>query len=292
MRVIEEKSKKKKQIKALFRSPTFYILLLCSILFVWTSIEAYRIEKKSGELSLSVGLTPVLRTLFFDYPSSLQDLDDLILKYDLRSIGDLKKLSPSIQRQFQQLDAIPVWNGLVGESLFWIRTGSIEDPSPLFEKIQKGQIWRLFSPCLIHRDYMHFLFNMGWVLILGLQIEIRLKKMRMLLLIVTVGIFSNVAQYLMGGPFFLGFSGVITGLVAFIWARQKKSPDEGYPLPRSASLFLFYFVLGMVCLEGLTFALQAFAVAYFSFPIANTAHLAGGLAGVALGKCSFFARRA
>ncbi len=285
------KSWQRKKAKTLLCSLTFYILLICSVLYGWSYIESSQIEKKSGPLALSVGMTPVFRTLFFDYPSSLAGLNDLILKYEIRSIEDLKRQNVTTQRQFQKLDRAPVWNGLIGEGLFWMRTGSREDPAPLFEKIQKGQVWRLFSPCLLHQDYMHFLFNMGWVLILGSQIEVRLKKMRMLLLILIAGIFSNVAQYLMGGPYFLGFSGVVAGLVAFIWTRQQRAPEEGYPLPRTASLLLFYFVIGMTCLEGVALALQAFAIAYFSIPIANTAHLTGGLAGLVLGRFSFFARR-
>ena len=291
MRVIGEKGCRKKQAKNLFCSPTFYLLLVCSILFIWTSVESFQVKNKYGEVSLDVGLTPVLRTMFFDYPSSLENLNELILQYNIRSIEDLRSLPQDVQRQFQQLDRAPIWRGVVEELLLLIRTGNIENQAPLFEKIQKGQVWRLFSPSLIHRDYMHFLFNMGWVLILGSQLEIRLKKMKMLLLILILGVFSNTAQYLMGGPYFLGFSGVITGFVAFIWVRQKKAPEENYPLPRVASLFLFYFVLIMSFLEGIAFVLQAYAIAYFSISIAYTAHLAGGLAGLALGRCYFFARR-
>ena len=88
-----------------------------------------------------------------------------------------------------------------------------------------------------------FFFNMAWLWYLGRQIEQRAGSVRMLLMILVVGIIANVAQYLMSGPYFLGFSGVVVGMVGFIWVRQRVAPWEGYPLPRgvlcSSSFFLW-----------------------------------------------------
>ncbi len=239
---------------------------------------------------MSVGLTPIQRNLFFDYPKAMESMNQVILRYNIRSLEDLPKLTRPGQRQLRQAEEIPMWNGLVAETTQWIYTGDFDNKAPLFEKIREGQVWRFFSPCLLHKDIIHLLFNMGWLLLLGLQIERRLFKYRFLLLILSIGIVSNTAQYLLGGPYFLGFSGVVVGLTGFIWTRQKKAPYEGYPLPRATALFVFYFVLAMMVLEVIAVLARALFSIAFPLNIANTAHVAGGITGLILGRCAFFRR--
>lgn len=243
-----------------------------------------------GEFSLSVGLTPIQRDLFFDYPKAMESMNQVILRYNIRSLEDLPNLTKAGQRQLRQAEEIPMWNGLMVETMQWIHTGDFDYKVPLFEKIREGQVWRFFSPCLLHKDIIHLAFNMGWLFLLGLQIERRIFKYRFLLLILLIGIVSNTAQYLLGGPYFLGFSGVVVGLAGFIWIRQKKAPYEGYPLPRATALFVFYFVLAMMVLEVIAVLAQAIFSIAFPLNIANTAHVAGGITGLILGRFAFFRR--
>jgi GlpG protein len=133
---------------------------------------------------------------------------------------------------------------------------------------------------------------MAWLFILGRQIEERISRWRMILMILIIGVVANVAQYLMDGPFFLGFSGVIVGMAGFIWMRQKHAPWEGYPLQRATSVFIFLFVLAMFALELVGFSLQFFSVTSLSPNIANTAHIVGGVLGLLFGRYSFFSREA
>jgi GlpG protein len=133
---------------------------------------------------------------------------------------------------------------------------------------------------------------MAWLWLLGKQIEGRLGKGKMVLFILITGVLANTAQYLMGGPDFLGFSGVIVGMVGFIWMRQKCAPWEGYPLQRSTILFIMVFVGAMLLLEVLAMTLEYFQVIQLSGGIANTAHIVGGVVGALLGRLRFFARSA
>src|SRR5690606_6121950 len=112
-----------------------------------------------------------------------------------------------------------------------------------------------------------------------------------LTLIVIIGVISNIAQYIAGGAYFLGFSGVVVGLAGFIWIRQKKAPWEGYTMPRSTAMFLLFFVLAMFALELFSFLLQLFSSIQIVPYIANTAHIVGGLTGLLLGRIKFFARK-
>ena len=179
--------------------------------------------------------------------------------------------------QIAAAEAIPYWKGIYS---FVEQEKDTNAPAPpMFEKIREGEIWRLFTPCLLDRGFLHILFNMAWLWILGKQIEERAGKWRMLLLIIATSIASNVAQYLVSGPFFLGFSGVVVGMAGFIWMRQKVAPWEGYPLSRMTVFFLLIFVLAMFALEVFSLAMQLFAHSPLSANIANTAHVIGGLTG-------------
>ncbi len=132
---------------------------------------------------------------------------------------------------------------------------------------------------------------MFWLITLGKQLEQRLPSWRYLLFILIVAAFSNTAQYLMSGPNFLGFSGVLCGMLAFMWERQKRAAWEGYRMDRLTFLFMLIFVLGLASLQILSFFVEkAFAIS-LSSNMANMAHLSGGGMGWWLGRGHFFSWR-
>lgn len=155
---------------------------------------------------------------------------------------------------------------------------------PLFTQILDGQVWRLITPIFLHVDFLHILFNMLWLWVLGRQVEDRLGVGKYLILTIIAAVISNTAQYLMSGPFFIGYSGVICALAGYIWVRQKAAPWEGYPIPRSTMVFLFIFVIGMFLLQGVSFLFTYTGIAKLPINIANTAHIVGGLTGMLMGK--------
>ena len=129
---------------------------------------------------------------------------------------------------------------------------------------------------------------MMWLILLGKQIEERLRGGSYILLMIVIGIGSNLCQYFMSGPNFMGFSGVLCGLLTFIWIRQKIAPWEGYPLERSTFLFMIYFIFIVLFIQGVSFYLEVEHNTLLSIGIANTAHLSGAAIGVLLGYCPFF----
>jgi len=264
---------------------------LCVLLFLWNDLQEARILKTKGLFALQVELTPLSRALLFDYPCSFRILDSLIDTYPLKDAKDIKDFPPDVQKKFQEAQTYPSWKGFYDMALHWKETGwTFFHFVPLFEKIKEGQIWRVFTPTLLHRDFLHILFNLTWLWVLGRQMEDRIGKWRFILFILVVGIFSNVTQYLMSGPYFLGISGVVVGMVGFIWVRQRLAPWEGYPLHKGTILFLVLFVATMVGLEMISFFLQFFYQSHFAPNMANTAHIVGGLMGMLLGRISFFSR--
>ena len=137
-------------------------------------------------------------------------------------------------------------------------------------EIAQGEFWRLFTPVLVHGTWLHLLFNMMWLLDLGSMIEGRQSTGRLGLLVLVIGILSNLGQYYAtGNPVFYGMSGVVYGLLGYVWMKSKFDPASGlYLHPHTVAMMLVWFV---VCLMGW--------VAH----IANTAHAVGLALGVLWG---------
>lgn len=100
-------------------------------------------------------------------------------------------------------------------------------------EIRHGEVWRLITPIFIHMNLLHILFNMLWLKDLGSMIEARLGTLQLLLLVVVIGIGSNLGQDLVAGPVFGGMSGVIYGLFGFIWMRGRFDPASGLHLAQA-----------------------------------------------------------
>ena len=268
------------------------LILICVVFYFWNNFQESKIIKEKGAIALQIVMTPLQESLLFDYPQSMEYLEQVVKEYPLEGVKELKDLPRGAQTLITKSEETPTWKGLFGLLLHFPRGGwDFVKQTPLFEKIREGEIWRLVTPTLLHRDFLHILFNMAWLWILGAQIEDRMSRWKMLLFILITAIASNVAQYLMSGPFFLGFSGVVVGMVGFIWMRQKMAPWEGYPLNKPTVIFILLFVLAMFVLEIVAVVLQLLAITDLSPNIANTAHIVGGLVGMALGRLSFFSRK-
>ena len=132
---------------------------------------------------------------------------------------------------------------------------------------------------------------MVWLLLLGTQIEMRIGTWPFLAFIIVVAIISNISQYLITGPAFIGFSGVVCGMAFFIRSRQKVAPWEGYQMSNAVFQFIIFFIGVLAILSTITFFLEVYESGSFPVAIANTAHLTGALTGYLLGRLNFFSWR-
>jgi GlpG protein len=145
-------------------------------------------------------------------------------------------------------------------------------------EIRHGQIWRLFTPIFVHMSVIHILCNMLWLRDLGSMIEGRQSSWHLAILTLVVAGCSNFAQYQFGGgPNFGGMSGVVYGLLGYIWLRGKFDPASGlYLHPSTVWMMIIWFFL---CYTG------------WVGPIANTAHAVGLMMGMAWGYLSSLKHR-
>ena len=150
------------------------------------------------------------------------------------------------------------------------------------------QVWRLFTPCLLHANIFHLVFNMMWFVPLGLEMEQRIRPLRYLVVILTTGILSNVAEYLVAGPRFLGSSGVVCGMVGFIASRQRVAPWERYSLNNALYSVFLFFIFALAAISTIGYVLQFYFGLAFPIGFANAAHIAGLAAGLGLGRLKWF----
>lgn len=274
---------------AIPHSFTNFFIAVCIFLFFLNSYQSSHIVREKGPVGAELLLTPVNQVLMYDYPAAMEKMQNRLRHLPLENYKEVRDLPPSIISFIESEEEMPSWRG-VYYRFFSSSKGQAHSAqsSPMFEKIKQGQVWRLFSPTLLHRDFLHILFNMLWLWVLGKQIEERTGKVRFLLLVVVLSGITNLAQYLMSGPYFLGFSGVVVGMAGFIWMRQKMAPWEGYPLNRPTEIFILLFVLGMLVIEGVSLLLQLVGWIDRTPNIANTAHIVGGLTGMLLARIPLF----
>lgn len=291
---VKEPLSRKPYVKPKPKTPilTTYLVAICSLLFVLSGMTSPEFKTKDSTQSYSpIYTSPIKQVMLFDFPANYEILDKLVTTFGIDTLQNTSTLPPEGQALVQEFKATPSWQGYYEEALTYITTGSFLPKAAWFEKIGQGEIWRLVSPIFLHGDIFHLLFNMAWVYILGKQMEFQLKPVRYLLFILVTAAFTNTAQYLMSGPNFIGFSGVICAMLAFIWQRQKEAPWEGYQIQKSTFNFMMIFIFGMVALQSFAFALEATAGTTIPTSIANTAHVSGLILGLILSKVPYFTKR-
>lgn len=87
-----------------------------------------------------------------------------------------------------------------------------------------GEFWRLFSAMFLHSDWMHLLFNMMALFILGKDIERFFGKKKFLGIYFIAGLMGSAASYLFIPNVSVGASGAIFGLMGANLFLYKLNP--------------------------------------------------------------------
>ncbi|MBJ9977720.1 rhomboid family intramembrane serine protease [Pseudomonas sp. S75] len=146
---------------------------------------------------------------------------------------------------------------------------------PLAQSLGEGQWWRPITPIFLHFGVLHLLMNGLWFWELGRRIERRQGPWTLLVLTLVFGLVSNLAQHVIGGPnLFGGLSGVLYGLLGYLWLYQRLAPNRLFELPRGVLAMMLVWLV--VCMTGV--------VGQLGFgEIANAAHVGGLLIGCLTG---------
>jgi GlpG protein len=159
------------------------------------------------------------------------------------------------------------------------------------DHLTAGEVWRVFTPAVLHFGFIHLLFNLIMLVQLGIPIEERRGTWRYAILVLAAAAAANVAQYYVGwlsdvskwksghspNPLFGGLSGVNYALFGYLWMKSRYQPEFGFVMPP-------HFVIWMVGWFLLCFTGQV-------GPIANVAHTAGLGLGIAVGAAPTVWRR-
>lgn len=144
--------------------------------------------------------------------------------------------------------------------------------------IQRGEVWRLVTPVLMHGSPLHLVFNVLWLRLLGTLIEVRRGTLRLAVLILIAAAVSDYGQYLWMERMedvapFLGFSGVVYAMFGYVWMKGVYQPEQRMAVhPNTVNIMLVWLVL---CMSGVL------------GPIANAAHFVGLAVGVVFGLMGF-----
>lgn len=157
----------------------------------------------------------------------------------------------------------------------WFDLGGGRFYRPMLETLQAGQWWRLWTPIFLHFGMLHFVFNALWLWEFGRRIEYLQGAWRLALLVVVIGLGSNVTQYYFANNIvFGGMSGVVYGLVGYCWGYSLLRPEQDFGIPR----VLVYAMIGLMVL-----ALSGIFTLFGFGAVANAAHFSGFGLGLVIG---------
>lgn len=173
----------------------------------------------------------------------------------------------------------PLGDDRLTEVASWLTIVDLRQPPAALPSLQgllvRAEVWRWFTPMLLHFSVLHLGFNCAITIELGRRVERRLGAAGLWLLVLVLAGGSNLTQYAFGGgPLFGGLSGVAYGLLGFVMTMGRLLPTVGeWQFPPALGVALLAFLV--IFSSGITEPFGLF--------VANAAHWAGLLGGVAAG---------
>jgi GlpG protein len=171
----------------------------------------------------------------------------------------------------------PLADGRLTAVAAWLAIVDLGQPAMVLPSLPallaEGQVWRWFTPMLLHFSVLHLAFNCAISIELGRRVERSLGAGGLWLLVLVLSGVSNLAQYAYGGsPVFGGLSGVGYGMLGFVLTMSRLAPAvAAWHLPGGLAIGLLVFLV--IFTTGVTEPFGLF--------VANAAHWAGLGAGVA-----------
>ena len=109
-----------------------------------------------------------------------------------------------------------------------------------------GKYWGLITSVFVHREWLHFAFNIYWLWVLGGALERVIGPLRMLAFFMTAAIVSSGVEFAVSGSTGIGVSGVVYAIFGFMWiASANVEPFKKAVPKRIVVLFLGW---GVICI--------------------------------------------
>ena len=266
---------------------TKFLFTACVFVFVLASLQTYSGDgSKNGIYSFP----PVAKALLIDYPRGDEIVDELINRFGEESVrkNQLPEEAAPLVEQYSQS---PPWTGFYQILLEKKEKRAMLWNGQILSKVKDGELWRLFTPAILHLSLLHILFNLLWLLVLGKMVEKNMGRIRYFLFILITGVFSNLCQYAMTGPYFMGISGVLSALIGYIWMRKRIAPWEVYLVRKESISFFMIFIFAFLGLQLISFFVQKFSGYVLPIYIANTGHISGLGFGIVIAKTHFLSKK-
>lgn len=159
--------------------------------------------------------------------------------------------------------------------------GLLADPQTVYHALNfptdprhsEGEWWRYLTPVFLHFGLVHLLFNLLWWWDLGGLIERTQSRMQLLGVFLVTALLSNFWQFQEAGNGFGGLSGVVYGLLGYVWIYPLANPRVGFRVRKEIVIFMVGWLL-----LGYSGVLDNVLG-----KIANAAHTAGLITGIGLG---------
>ena len=173
------------------------------------------------------------------------------------------------------------WKVFLFDKLQFSSLRALSQPDLLangLDDLRRGEVWRLFTPALLHGDVIHLALNMWAFWSLGSLLEARRGTAGLAALMLVSAAVSAMGQYLWMVHYdhrlngWVGLSGVVFALFGYVWIKGRLDPEFGLSFgEKSVRFMLFWLLLGLLGV----------------FKFANGAHLFGLIVGMLFGFAGF-----
>lgn len=189
--------------------------------------------------------------------------------------GRFNSLIPNLSQWKETLGKAPVtWAiALVCVLVYLLSLSSHQLEVYLFthfpeDSAQYADVWRFFSHAVVHLSFTHILFNLTYWLIFATMIEKNNGSTKVLMLFVSIALISGIVQNFFSGPAFFGLSGVVYGVLGYVYVMSRFDRRQRYRLP---GWFIYMLLVGIAV---------GFIGPLVDLHFGNAAHISGLAVGI------------
>ena len=138
-------------------------------------------------------------------------------------------------------------------------------------EVWRGGYWALVTSAFVHMEFLHALFNIYWLWVLGTRLERAIGSWRFLAFYLVAAFVSSSFQLSTSDSTGIGASGVVYGIFGFMWFARHRYPSFNEVLDsRTIGIFVLW-LFGCIV-----------ATVLKVWEVGNAAHVSGLVFGVAV----------